>query len=178
MTPQTRPSVTQAIATTFAIGALLFSQSPFASTSSLLETLREERSDAGQAEKWIDAVESDAALRKTLASGGPLTLFVPNDKAFEELYALAECGAIQLNGNLLSTLLNHHVVRTTTDTAGAGAKREVRTRLGAPISIAAEEVHDTGGAAARFDGPAIEATNGVAHVIDRFLWPYPAPTCS
>jgi uncharacterized surface protein with fasciclin (FAS1) repeats len=178
MTRRAQHIRTQAISAAFAVGMLLYSQSPFASARGLLETLREGDAAPGQVEHWIDAIESEPTLRSTLTGSGTFTLFVPNDQAFEDLYALDACGAIQLNENLLRTLLNHHVVRGTAVAAGPGARHAVRTRLGAPISVDAEEVYDTVGATARFDGPAIEAANGVAHVIDRFLWPYPAPSCS
>jgi uncharacterized surface protein with fasciclin (FAS1) repeats len=117
-------------------------------------------------------------LRRTLKSSGTFTLFLPNDEAFRELRELDSCGAIELNEQVLSTLLNYDVVRGSTEAAGPGDQRRVRTRLGAPITIASEEIHDGSGAAANIDGPAIEAANGVAHVIDKVLWPYPVPVCS
>lgn len=178
MTRRVQYTRIQAISAAFAIGVLLYSQALYASARGLLETLRDGHSAPEQVERWIDAVESEPTLRSALTSSGTFTLFVPNDQAFDDLYALDACGAIQLNGHLLTTLLNHHVVRGSAVAASSGAQRELRTRLGAPISVNAAEVYDTVGAAARFDGPAIEAANGVAHIIDRFLWPYPAPTCS
>lgn len=152
-------------------------QGPLPTT--VLEAARSVTADSGQLTRLSEMLAMERNLKRLLEGEGSFTVFAPNDQAFDELYRLAACGAIDLNGNLVNTILNYHILRGV-QRAGAGpAGRsvEARSRIGAPLSIAAHGVTDAGGRVARIEHHNLEAANGVVHVIDRVLWPFPAPTC-
>jgi uncharacterized surface protein with fasciclin (FAS1) repeats len=144
---------------------------------SVLEAAREQNDASGGLEHLLGWLEGNSPLTATLESAGTFTLFAPSDDAFEALELLESCGAIDLNQNFMTTLLNYHIARGTQSATQGQAKGRLRTRLGAPITYSDLTVTDAAGEKAQITSTAIAAGNGTMHIIDRVLWPYPAPSC-
>lgn len=126
--------------------------------------------------KTLTAALKAAGLDKTLASGGPYTIFAPTDEAFA---ALPKGAVEQLlkpeNKDLLIKVLTYHVVpgENTSSTLKPG---ETKTLEGASVKVSVGSsgvmVND-----AKVVQPDIQASNGVIHVIDKVIMP-PAPQAS
>jgi uncharacterized surface protein with fasciclin (FAS1) repeats len=126
--------------------------------------------------KTLTAALKAAGLDKTLASGGPYTIFAPTDEAFA---ALPKGAVEQLlkpeNKDLLIKVLTYHVVpgQNTSSTLTTG---ETKTLEGASVKVNVSSsgvmVND-----AKVVQPDIQASNGVIHVINKVIMP-PAPQAS
>ncbi len=120
--------------------------------------------------KTLTAALKAAGLDKTLASGGPYTVFAPTDEAFA---ALPEGTVEQLlmpeNREALVQLLTYHVVQgeKTSSTLKSG---ETQTLEGTPVqvNVSSKGVMVNGANVVQAD---IEASNGVIHVIDKVIMP-------
>jgi len=175
-TPQRR--IRSIAVASFAMVLACAAHTAVAAPGTVLEAARADEASGGRLHSWIAAVQSEPGLRDTLGGSGKFTLFAPDDRAFAELMELEACGAVQLNQQLISTLLNYHVVRGAEASLPIGEPVRLKTRLGAPLSVASDEILDGTDDAAHVRRPAIHADNGVVHVIDKVLWPFPAPRCS
>lgn len=125
---------------------------------------------AGEFTVLVEAVRV-AGMEDVLSSGGPFTLFAPNDAAFE---ALPE-GALEslmdpANRDQLVALLSYHLVPGQMESFDLqGRSIALATVNGTPLAV-------DGMAGVRIDDAQvieadILATNGVIHVIDRVLIP-------
>lgn len=119
----------------------------------------------------IAAIEA-AGLKDTLKSGGPFTLFAPDDEAFKKVPADQLAKLLTEEGKEdLSKILTLHVV------PGKVLSSEVTTAdvptvngQTVPVVVNAETKAVTFGAA-NVTGVDHEATNGVVHVIDAVILP-------
>ena len=122
---------------------------------------------AGSFSTLVDLV-STAGLAETLATGGPFTVFAPNDAAFPTGAALTQFKADTSPEDLVSILTYHVVpgiIRSTDLVDGA----EVITVEGSELTVSLD-----GGAMindANIIAADIEASNGIIHVIDGILMP-------
>jgi uncharacterized surface protein with fasciclin (FAS1) repeats len=120
--------------------------------------------------KTLTAALKAAGLDKTLASGGPYTVFAPTDAAFA---ALPQGTVEQLlqpeNREALVKILTYHVVQGE-KTSSSLQSGETKTLEGAPVQV---KVSSTGVTVngAKVVQPDIQASNGVIHVIDKVILP-------
>lgn len=122
------------------------------------------------------AVEISGLVQAILASGGPYTVFAPDDAAFEDLgdETLADLGN---NTVALDTLLMYHIVEGNytyedleTEVNATGNETDLSTLSGDVLSI--NEINET----LRIENVTITAQdivadNGIIHVIDEVLIP-------
>lgn len=116
---------------------------------------------------------TQAGLVDTLSTGGPFTVFAPSNEAFAQtITALTgrEVGEVELDIELVSTLLTYHVVE--------GIYPASAIEDGLELTTLQEEVITFGvsDAGATVNGEGIVATdvlanNGIVHVIDGVLVP-------
>lgn len=120
--------------------------------------------------KILTAALKAAGLDKTLASGGPYTIFAPTDQAFAALPK----GAVEEllkpeNRETLVKILTYHVVpgENTSSTLKSG---ETKTLEGSAVQVKVSPsgvmVND-----AKVVKADIKASNGVIHVIDKVIIP-------
>jgi uncharacterized surface protein with fasciclin (FAS1) repeats len=118
----------------------------------------------------VEAVTA-AELVDTLKAEGPYTVFAPNNKAFA---ALGQDQLSQLlqpeNRNQLKSILTYHVVpgELTADRLKDGQKLETVEGESLTVSINGGTVKIDDATVVR---PDVDASNGVAHVIDGVLTP-------
>ena len=116
---------------------------------------------------------TQAGLVETLSTGGPFTVFAPTDEAFSQaIVALTgrEVGEVELDNELVSTLLTYHVVEGIYPASAIEDGLELTTVQGEPIVFAVSD-----------DGPTVNsegiiatdvlANNGIVHLIDGVLVP-------
>ena len=114
----------------------------------------------------LTAAVNAAGLTDVLITGGPFTVFAPNDDAFAKLPP----GTVQTlvdNPPQLARILKYHVVTGTwrkTDLAEAGALTSLE---GSPIPIRVEPNFEVKNATVL--AADIEASNGIIHVIDTVI---------
>jgi uncharacterized surface protein with fasciclin (FAS1) repeats len=110
-----------------------------------------------------------SGLAKTLAAGGPFTVFAPTDAAFAKVPKATLAKLLADKAKLRAVLL-YHVVKGRVTAARAMTLRSAKTLNGASVRIRVV------GGRVRV-GPAtvttadVMATNGVVHVVDRVLIP-------
>lgn len=120
--------------------------------------------------KTLTAALKAAGLDKTLASGGPYTVFAPTDAAFA---ALPEGTVEKLlkpeNRALLVKILTYHVV-SGENLSTSLKSGPVKTLEGAPVRV---NVSSTGVTVntAKVVKADVKASNGVIHVIDKVMLP-------
>ena len=126
--------------------------------------------DADQTSTLYDLLKT-AELDRTLAKGGPYTVFAPSNEAFSAL----KPGDLQdlqkpHNRDRLVSILTYHVVQGKLLTDNLADKDEVVSMNGDSLDITrqAGQILVDG---ARIIDPDIQATNGVVHVIDEVLTP-------
>jgi len=114
-----------------------------------------------------------AGLNKILKEPGPFVVFIPSDQAM-----INEGSAFLLNGVLLTApnagrladLVQHHVVRSSTQTAELADVAELQTLANVPLDVARVGTGLTVARYATVTGQ-IVADNGVIYIVDRLLWP-------
>lgn len=110
-----------------------------------------------------------AGLLDTLASKGPYTVFAPTDAAFAALPQGAVAAALQpQNKELLRQVLLYHVVpgRVTSSQLQTGSVKTLGG--GVSVRVGGGKVIVNNASVTRAN---VEASNGVAHVINRVLLP-------
>ena len=113
----------------------------------------------------VAAVQA-AGLVEVLATGGPFTVFAPNDDAFAKLPP----GTVQTlvdNPPQLGRILQYHVVSGALHKADLAKMGTVTSLEGSPIPIRVGENFEVKNATAIAED--IEADNGVIHVIDTVI---------
>jgi uncharacterized surface protein with fasciclin (FAS1) repeats len=129
----------------------------------IVETARE----AGTFQTLLSAVDA-AGLGKTLADGGPFTVFAPTDAAFAALPQGTVHGLLA-DASALTRVLTYHVVPGRIASGEITTDSEQKTIEGSMLTIARNggvTVND-----ATVIQADVEAENGVIHVIDRVLIP-------
>lgn len=120
-----------------------------------------------------------AGLAETLNSGGPFTLFAPNNAAFEKIPAARRDALARPEGRTeLQSLLGYHIVPARLDSAGlvqriqaAGGSLALTTMQGGVLTArvradGAIELTDAAGGVSRVVEADMPASNGVIHAID------------
>lgn len=112
----------------------------------------------------LNSVVAGAGLTSALAADGPLTVFAPNNFAFEHFTEAT--GDLDLSAEQVQAVLAHHVVPGEYRMADLSAGT-LATAAGTSITIRPDLTVD----GAKIINEDIEASNGVAHVIDHVLVP-------
>lgn len=126
-------------------------------------------SDAGQFNTLVTAVKA-AGLSDTLSTGGPYTVFAPNDAAFDKLPA----GTVQSLVNdkpKLTGILKYHVVQGKYTADDLAKMNDVKTLDGKTLTIKKQpdgSVMINGAKVVKAD---IQTSNGVIHAIDSVMMP-------
>ena len=113
----------------------------------------------------VTAVQA-ADLVDVLATGGPFTVFAPNDEAFAKLPP----GTVQTlvdNPPQLGRILKYHVVAGALKQSDLVAAGSVDSLEGSPIPVRLAENFEVKNATVL--AADIEASNGVIHVIDNVI---------
>ncbi len=136
-----------------------------------LNDIVETADDAGVFETLLAAAE-EAGLVDALKAEGPLTVFAPNDEAFEQFLIDMEMEASELLADpRLANVLKYHVVPGKVMSTDLSDGMKADTLLN-PQKI---EISINEGVFLNEDieviTPDVEASNGVIHVIDGVLWP-------
>ncbi|WMN06140.1 DUF4958 family protein [Marivirga arenosa] len=138
-------------------------------TESILQIISSS-SDHTQLEEFINA---DSELITAL-EGNDLTLFAPDDDAFEKLRtALGIEDLNQINPDILQAVLSYHIVNSVNLRASFNESTELETVQGESIFFNANGNIETGGTDTdvEFIGKEILATNGVVQVVETILIP-------
>lgn len=127
-----------------------------------------------------------SGVGEALTRGGPYTLFVPTDSAFDSLPP-GEFKTLTMPENKarLAAIVNSHVVDGTLQSSDLRALLKkndgsavLKTRAGSDLTVKAEgdmiTVTDNTGKVATIGGTDIAAGNGTVHLIDKLLAPGPA----
>ena len=127
--------------------------------------------NAGDFSTLLAAAE-EAGLVDALKGEGPLTVFAPNDEAFNQFLEEAGLTAEELLGDpRLGNILKYHVV------PGEVMSTDLEDGMSAGTLLSPQEINISinDGVFLNDDiqviAPDIEASNGVIHVIDGVLWP-------
>jgi branched-chain amino acid transport system substrate-binding protein len=120
---------------------------------------------------------ADPAIVAAITGEGPLTVFAPNNAAFEA--ALAELGVeaadLLADTELLSAILLYHVVDGAVMSGDLTDGMEVTTLNGGTFTVGIADgtvtLTDARGRTATVVAADIEASNGVIHVIDNVILP-------
>lgn len=127
--------------------------------------------DAGSFTTLLAAAE-EAGLVDALKGEGPLTVFAPNDEAFNQFLEENDLTAEELLGDpRLANILKYHVV------SGKVMSTDLEDGMTAETLLSPQEINISinDGVFLNDDiqvvTPDIEASNGVIHVIDGILWP-------
>ncbi len=115
---------------------------------------------------------ADAGLVAELSANGPLTVFAPSNAAFAQVPA-ATLEKLKADKEQLKSVLRYHVLSAKLAAADVGNSQQ-KTLQGANLALAKAGDFVTVGEDAMVEKADVQATNGVAHVIDRVLMP-PAP---
>jgi len=110
-----------------------------------------------------------AGLFDTLSSGGPFTVFAPNDLAFAK-FTEEELNAILADKALLTSVLTYHVVPGRVSANDVVNSTELTTVNGKTLKVEIKDgevfIND-----ARVVATDVTAANGIIHVIDTVLVP-------
>lgn len=112
----------------------------------------------------------DAGLENTLNNGGPYTVFAPTNEAFNKL-PQGMLDSLRNDKTKLSTILTYHVVSgkyRASDLKGMNSLASLETGM---LSVNSTESGEVMVGNATVVEPAIIASNGVVHGIDRVLTP-------
>ena len=113
----------------------------------------------------VAAVQA-AGLVEVLATGGPFTVFAPNDAAFAKLPP----GTVQTlvdNPPQLARILKYHVVSGALKKADLSTTSQVPSLESSPIPIRVEPIFEVKNATVL--AADIEADNGIIHIIDNVI---------
>lgn len=113
----------------------------------------------------VAAVQA-AGLVDVLATGGPFTVFAPNDEAFAKLPP----GTVQTlvdNPPQLARILKYHVVAGAIRKSDMAGRETLDSLESSPIPIRVEPIFEVKNATVL--AADIEADNGIVHVIDNVI---------
>ena len=125
---------------------------------------------------FTEAIEKAGLAQEVLSSGGPYTVFAPDDAAFEALGNRTLAGLLN-DTEMLNTLLTHHVVvgSHTAENLTIEANATENETVLEPLAGGNLTVGIVGGDLAVENATIVasdlEADNGVVHIIDRVLVP-------
>ncbi|OPY30096.1 MAG: Fasciclin domain protein [Methanocella sp. PtaU1.Bin125] len=125
--------------------------------------------DAGQFNTLVTAVKA-AGLSDTLSTGGPYTVFAPNDAAFDKLPA----GTVQSlvkDKPKLTGILKYHVVQGKYTAADLAKMKDIKTLDGKTLTIKKQPDGSLMINGAKVVKPDIQTKNGVIHAIDTVMMP-------
>jgi uncharacterized surface protein with fasciclin (FAS1) repeats len=126
-------------------------------------------SDAGSFKTLVTAVKA-AGLGDTLSTGGPYTVFAPNDAAFDKL----PTGTVQSLVNdkpKLTDILKYHVVMGKYSSADLAKMDSIKALDGKTLMITKGADGSLMIDNAKVVTADIQTSNGVIHVIDTVLMP-------
>lgn len=141
---------------------------PGASTQSLVDLVA-----ANTRLSTLMAAIEAAGLTEELATGGPYTVFAPNDAAFAAaLGALGISPEVALaNANLLTQVLLYHVVPGALSVDELVARGSVTTLEGSRLEFEAADFGALINGSVQIVRPDANATNGVLHTVNGVLLP-------
>jgi len=125
---------------------------------------------AGSFKTLLAAAEA-AGLSRTLAQGGPFTVFAPTDEAFAKLGDETLTSLLEPeNREKLAEILKYHIVSGRVFSPDALAAKSATTLQGGKLAITQQDGKAMVGEAG-IVATDIDAANGVIHVIDTVLMP-------
>ncbi|HJV34048.1 fasciclin domain-containing protein [Geomonas sp.] len=127
----------------------------------ILETLTED----GRFSRFLMTLEM-SGLADKLSGDGPVTLFAPDDNAFERI----NFGEITRDKDALSSLVRYHMVAGRLSSAEIRGGDKIYTECNKSLSVHLDEgmpVLDN----AKYVRTDIECSNGIVHVIDHVFLP-------
>jgi uncharacterized surface protein with fasciclin (FAS1) repeats len=116
--------------------------------------------------KTLLSALNTAGLSEILKGPGPLTLFAPNDEAFERV----NIDEITSDRETLVSILTYHMIDEKLGAAEIAKAEQLMTSSGKSLTVRQEEgrqVIDNAG----FVRTDIQCTNGIIHVIDNVFLP-------
>ncbi|KAG7671704.1 hypothetical protein Ndes2526B_g07407 [Nannochloris sp. 'desiccata'] len=125
----------------------------------------------------VQAVTAANFLDPLMDPNARLTVFAPNDAAFEQLLAVLDVPAEELlaDTETLATVLQYHVVPAVAFSTDLTDGQVIPTLLGATLTVTINDdgvfITPTGGPMAQVVAADIAADNGVVHIIDTVLLP-------
>lgn len=147
---------------------LCMSTPAFAETMQTQENILQTASKDGSLKTFVGAVDQ-AGLRDTLSSGGPYTVFVPNDNAFNRLPS-DKVNALLADKPKLAGVLKYHVVQGRYTSADLANKGVVTALDGNQLKITSSD-HAIAVNGAKIVKQDIPAGNGIVHIIDSVIMP-------
>ncbi|MGM0581446.1 MAG: fasciclin domain-containing protein [Bacteroidota bacterium] len=137
--------------------------------NSILEIVAESENHT-QLEAFVNDDDDLAAA----LGGDNLTLFAPNDAAFDKLKVILDVESLdQIKPEIIASVLRFHAAASVELRESFNENTEIQTLQGENISFNAESNIATGGSNdnVEFVGDEILATNGVVHVVGTILVP-------
>ncbi len=119
-------------------------------------------------ENFVDALKL-THLVELIKSGGPFTLFAPINTAFSNIQEPV-FSVLQEDENLLSTLIQHHVVPGKYKSTDLVIKPELRSLIGGTLYASSGKGHLWINEIQIIRGD-LEAANGILHIVDGLLLP-------
>ncbi len=117
----------------------------------------------------FNQLAAEAGLGAELGANGPLTVFAPSNAAFAQIPAAA-LEKLKADKDQLKAVLRYHLVSAKLATADV-INSQQKTLQGANLALAKAGDFITVGEDAMVEKADVQATNGVAHIIDRVLMP-------
>jgi uncharacterized surface protein with fasciclin (FAS1) repeats len=146
-----------------------FASPALAETMQAQKNIVQTATDAGSFNTLVTAVKA-AGLGDTLSTGGPYTVFAPNDAAFDKLPA----GTVQSLVNdkpKLTGILKYHVVQGKYTSADLAKMDSIKAIDGMTLMIKKQPDGSLMIGNAKVAKADIPASNGVIHVIDTVMMP-------
>lgn len=128
---------------------------------------------AGAFSTLIGLLAGNEAIFEILTQKGQYTVFAPTNDAFDGLFAAAAANCIDLTPELVGSVLRYHVAKGRRDSGQVIASDQIRTLLGAFFSQSGGVITDNAGQMAGIIVTDVPASNGLIHVIDTVLLPFP-----
>lgn len=122
--------------------------------------------------KTLVAAATAAELGEALSSPGPFTVFAPTDEAFAKVQPVVDWLLLPENKDKLVSVLQYHVIQGKVLSTDLQAEQTVPTLLeGATLDVTKGDDGVKVNGVATVVTADVQATNGVAHVIDAVLVP-------
>lgn len=110
----------------------------------------------------------ETGLDEELGEEGPYTIFIPTDDAFEEL-SESDLDGLMEDEEKLKEVLDYHIVEGELASEQLTQEETVETRGGdAEVNTSASSIQVDDANVVQFD---VQASNGIAHVVDQVMMP-------
>jgi uncharacterized surface protein with fasciclin (FAS1) repeats len=145
------------------------SVSAYAQMTTTQKNIVQTANDAGSFKTLVTAVKA-AGLADTLSTGGPYTVFAPNDAAFNKL-PTGTVEALVKDKPKLTGILKYHVVQGKYTEADLVKMGSVKTLDGKTLMVTKNSDGSVMIDGAKIVKPDIQTSNGVIQAIDSVMMP-------